>query len=158
MVDSLEREVVVLVVFVGYGVMFTFFELFFNEFFDVGIELFMLFSLELLKFTGKLEIQFFNEGCDFAFRFRVENEVNDSSWGRFDDASGFFLLCFGFHWLFDLGFDIRKTMQLISDSIIDKVLTDCELVAVGLSLICQVVLKADSKLVLEAITPIIVLG
>ena len=49
-------------------------------------------------------------------------------------------------------------MQLISDSIIDKVLTDCELVAVGLSLISQVVLEADSKLVLEAITPIVVLG
>ena len=78
-VDSLEREVVVLVVFVGDGVMFTFFELFFNEFFDVGIKLFMLFGLELLKFTGKHEIQFSNEGCDFAFRFRVENEVDDSS-------------------------------------------------------------------------------
>lgn len=78
MINTLENEFLVLVVFKLNGVVVSILKLILNKFLDVSIEFFVLLYLSIFEITSKPKVEFFSKRCLFNLLFGVKYEMDNS--------------------------------------------------------------------------------
>lgn len=139
--DALQLQIVVLIIFEGHWVVVTILKSLINKLLNVSIEFLVLLTLGLLQIICQEKVELLREGRNLVLLARVEHEVHYAAVSRLNHASSFSQRGGRLHSVLDRLLHNAELGKLLSHGLVNEVLGNGLLVGVGQGLFSKELLE-----------------